>query len=146
MEMLETLQTAYEAKEDFDIITLLIQGKLYLSMIFVQMMMGSLTPMGILGMIQIFDFPEKARKALYSLSGVLALIGIFAMRWNVVVGGQFFSKSLRGFTTYKLELVGREGLLSAAVISCLPFLALAVLLYLFPPWNDAKNETGGEKQ
>ena len=37
---------------------------------------------------------------------------------------------------------GREGLLSAVVISFLPFLALTLLLYLFPPWAKTKNETG----
>ena len=50
-----------------------------------------------------------------SLSGALALIGIFAMRWNVVIGGQLFSKSFLGYTTYKMELVTKEGLLPAVI-------------------------------
>ena len=33
------------------------------------------------------------------------------MRWNVVIGGQLFSKSFLGYTTYKMDLVTREGLL-----------------------------------
>ena len=41
---------------------------------------------------------------------VLVEIGIFSIRWNVVVGGQLFSKSLRGLTGYKMELLGQEGL------------------------------------
>ena len=40
------------------------------------------------------------------------MIGIFAMRWNVVIGGQLFSKSFLGYTTYKMEFVTREGLLA----------------------------------
>ena len=35
------------------------------------------------------------------------------MRWNVVIGGQLFSKSFLGYTTYKLEFATREGLLPA---------------------------------
>ena len=35
------------------------------------------------------------------------------MRWNVVIGGQFFTKSFLGYTTYKMTLVTREGLLVA---------------------------------
>jgi predicted membrane protein len=37
------------------------------------------------------------------------------MRWNVVIGGQLFSKSFLGYTTYKMGLVAREGLLTAIV-------------------------------
>mgnify|MGYP001588800598 CR=1 FL=1 len=81
-----------------------------------------------------------ARVGEQRLSGGLALIGIFAMRWNVVVGGQFFSKSLRGFTTYKMELVGREGLFSAILVGLLPLVILAVLLYLLPPWEEKEGQ------
>jgi predicted membrane protein len=134
LEMLEILQTAYEAKEHFDIIALLVEGKLFISMVLVQIIMGSCVPMLVLGLNQIFTFPERARRACYALSAGLSLIGIFAMRWNVVMGGQLFSKSLLGFTTYKLGLAGREGLLAAVVIGVLPLFVLAALLYLLPPW------------
>ena len=36
-------------------------------------------------------------------------MGVLAMRWNVVIGGQLFSKSLRGFMSYKMEFAGHEG-------------------------------------
>ena len=39
---------------------------------------------------------------IYGFAGCLTLIGIFAMRWNVVIGGQLFSKSFLGYTTYKM--------------------------------------------
>jgi len=139
LEMLETIQQIYEAEEHFDILSLLVQGKLYFSVFFVQLLMGSLIPMFLLGLIQLTDLPEKVRKAFYAASATFCLIGIFAMRWNVVIGGQFFSKSLRGFTTYKLELVGREGLLSAVVVMILPFVILAALIYLLPPWENAEH-------
>jgi len=140
LEMLETIQTAYEAEEHFDIITLLVEGKLLISMMLIQVFLGSLTPMFLLGLVQVVDLPEKVRKVFYMLSGALALIGIFAMRWNVVIGGQFFSKSLRGFTTYKMELVGREGLFSAIIVGLLPLVILAVLLYLLPPWAEKEGQ------
>ncbi|MCK7574644.1 MAG: hypothetical protein MZV65_01175 [Chromatiales bacterium] len=50
-----------------------------------------------------------ARRCIYATAGVLTLIGIFAMRWNVVIGGQLFSKSFLGYTTYKMEWATREG-------------------------------------
>ena len=67
------------------------------------------------------------------------MIGIFAMRWNVVIGGQLFSKSFLGYTTYKMGFVTREGLLTAIVLTILPFVILGVLVKLLPPWPE-KNE------
>jgi predicted membrane protein len=64
------------------------------------------------------------------------MIGIFAMRWNVVIGGQLFSKSFLGYTTYKMALVTREGLLVAIVLTVLPLLILWALVTLLPPWPE----------
>ena len=64
-------------------------------------------------------------------------MGIFSIRWNVVIGGQLFSKSLRGLTVYKLELAGQEGLLVGLGFLVLPFLILWVLVKILPPWAEA---------
>jgi predicted membrane protein len=80
-------------------------------------------------------FGERLRQRLYATAGVLTLVGIFAMRWNVVIGGQLFSKSLLGYTTYKMEFATREGLLPAILIMILPFVILTVLLRVLPPWQ-----------
>ena len=60
------------------------------------------------------------------------------MRWNVVIGGQLFSKSFLGYTTYKLGFATREGLLPAVVLMILPFIFLAGLFRLLPPWSEMK--------
>jgi predicted membrane protein len=57
------------------------------------------------------------------------------MRWNVVIGGQLFSKSFYGFTSFKLKLIGPEGSLMAMVWIIIPFLLLAFFLWLLPPWK-----------
>ena len=46
------------------------------------------------------------------------------------MGGQFFSKSLCGVMSYKMEFAGQEGWLISAVIMCLPFIILTVLVKL----------------
>jgi predicted membrane protein len=69
------------------------------------------------------------------MATALTLIGIFAMRWNVVIGGQLFSKSFLGYTTYKLQFATREGLLPAILLMLLPFGILAGLLRILPPWE-----------
>ena len=86
--------------------------------------------------------PEIVRKRIYVISGCLTLIGIFAMRWNVVIGGQLFSKSFLGYTTYKMALVTREGLLVAIGLTILPLAVLWVLVKLLPPWPDEHTPAG----
>jgi len=71
------------------------------------------------------------------VAGSLTLIGIFAMRWNVVIGGQLFSKSFLGYTTYKMSLVTREGLLVAVFLTLLPLVFLWILVKLLPPWGES---------
>jgi predicted membrane protein len=81
--------------------------------------------------------PELKRLA-YLTSAGLVLIGIFSIRWNVVIGGQLFSKSLRGLTVYHLDVFGIEGLLMAGALMILPFVILWVLVKVAPPWTDAE--------
>ena len=82
---------------------------------------------------------------MYMTAGGLTLIGIFAMRWNVVIGGQLFSKSFLGYTTYKMDLVTREGLLPAIVLMLLPFVIFLVLVKLLPPWQERKGSPKPEE-
>jgi len=86
---------------------------------------------------------DGARRGTYATAGLLTLVGIFAMRWNVVIGGQLFSKSFLGYTTYKMQFATREGLLPAILLMILPFAILWVLVKLLPPWLD---EPAAERQ
>ena len=66
----------------------------------------------------------------------LVLIGVDAIRWNVVIGGQLMSKSLRGFTSYSPPLFGIDGVIVAVVLMIRPFIILAIVSYLIPPWQE----------
>lgn len=140
LEVLDMIHRIYQAEESFDIISLLLHGKLFVSHFIIQMALGSVLPILMLGSIQLRR-PANPRhhRFILVLSSVLALIGIFAMRWNVVIGGQMFSKSYRGFTDWKLSIIGGEGILVALVIFLLPFGALAVLSYFLPPFEGEKS-------
>jgi len=72
---------------------------------------------------------------MYAMASLMALVGIFAMRWNVVIGGQLFSKSFLGYTSYKMEFAAKEGLLPAIVLMVLPFILVIALAKLLPPWE-----------
>ncbi len=92
----------------------------------------------ILGLAQVHRFSEALRRRMYGLAGVLTMVGILAMRWNVVIGGQLFSKSFLGYTTYKMGFATREGSLPALALLILPVLILWGLVKLLPPWVERK--------
>ena len=134
LEMLDLLHRIYEADESFKSLDFMVHTKLFMSHLIVQLLLGTLLPLGILGTMQVVEFAEKRRIQLYSIAGIMTLIGIFSMRWNVVIGGQIFSKSYLGYTTYRMGLFDKEGLLPAVILMILPFAILAVLVKLLPPW------------
>jgi Ni/Fe-hydrogenase subunit HybB-like protein len=136
LEMLDLIHRIYESDESFRSLDFMVHTKLYMSHIVVQIMLGTVVPIVLLGLTQVLRLGEMTRKRIYVLAGCLTLVGIFAMRWNVVIGGQLFSKSFLGYTTYKMGLVTREGLLVAIVLTVMPLVILWVLVKLLPPWPE----------
>jgi Ni/Fe-hydrogenase subunit HybB-like protein len=139
LEMLDLIHRIYEADESFRSLDFMVHSKLYLSHIVVQIALGTIAPIALLGLTQVAKLSDIARKRIYAAAGCLALMGIFAMRWNVVIGGQLFSKSFLAYTTYKMGLVAREGLLMAILFTILPFAILWVLVKVLPPWPEASS-------
>ena len=136
LETLDLVHRVYEADESFHTLDFMVKTRLYLPHIVVQIVLGTLVPLGLLALTQVVKLTEAARRGTYATAGVLTLVGIFAMRWNVVIGGQLFSKSFLGYTTYKMEFATREGLLPAILLMILPFVILWALVKLLPPWED----------
>ena len=142
IEVLDFIHRLYESEESIKILSQLVDTKLFMSLVVLQVLLGMLLPLGIMIVIKIFRLHEELRKLLYFVSAVLIQLGIFSTRWNVVIGGQLFSKSFRGLTTYKLELMGIEGFLVALALLIAPFIVLAILIKILPPWK--KEELAGQ--
>jgi Ni/Fe-hydrogenase subunit HybB-like protein len=138
LEMLDLIHRIYEADESFRSLDFMVHTKLFFSQIVLQIIVGTLVPLTLLFITQVWKNSLSAvvRKRIYTICGSLILISVFAMRWNVVIGGQLFSKSFLGYTTYKMALVTREGLLVAIGLTILPLLFLWVLVKLLPPWPE----------
>jgi Ni/Fe-hydrogenase subunit HybB-like protein len=139
LEMLDLLHRTYEADESFRTLDFMVHTRLWGSHVILQICVGTLLPLAMLAANQLWRFSEIRRKAMYLTASLLTMVGIFAMRWNVVIGGQLFSKSFLGYTTYKVEFAAREGLLPAIALMILPFLIVVALVRLLPPWT--KGET-----
>ena len=140
LEMLDLIHRIYEADESFRSLDFMVHTRLFVSQIVLQIFIGTLIPLVLLALTQFVGFSEPVRKRVYGLAATLTMIGIFAMRWNVVIGGQLFSKSFLGYTTYKMDFVTKEGMVPAIVLLVLPFVILYALIKILPPWQ-AENPT-----
>ena len=140
LESLDQVHRIYEAGESFEILHMLVMGKLTYTLFIFQGLLGTIVPIITLGIFRIHLPKEKIRKPLYLMASMLVLMGIFFMRWNVVIGGQLFSKSFLGFTSFKINMIGLEGYLMSAFWLILPFIILSFLLWLLPPWKKHSEE------
>ena len=132
LEALDFIHRLYESEESVGILAKLITDKLFMSLLVLQILLGMFIPLGILVLAKARQFNEDMRKLLYFTAVILIQLGIFATRWNVVIGGQLFSKSFRGLMTYKMEVMGIEGLLASLGLLAMPFVIFAVLVRLLP--------------
>ncbi|MFO1477128.1 MAG: NrfD/PsrC family molybdoenzyme membrane anchor subunit [Verrucomicrobiota bacterium] len=142
VEALDWIHRLYASEEGIGVLKQLASGKLFYTLLVGQLCLGTLLPLSMLGSTQLFrdKIPSWIRRRFYFLSAFLIVTGVLAMRWNVVIGGQLFSKSLRGFTTFKMELAGQEGWLMSLGVLILPFILLVVLVKLFLPEETAAEE------
>jgi predicted membrane protein len=133
IEALDWIHRIYSAEEGFQLIEYMAREKLFYTLSLGQVAFGTLVPLVLLGLLQLIRrrVPELLRRRMYFTSAGLILIGVLAMRWNVVIGGQTFSKSLRGLMSYKMEFAGLEGWFMGALLMALPFVILTVFVKLF---------------
>ena len=144
LESLDFIHRLYEAEESIDILAQLVQNRLFISLIVLQLLIGTLIPLVTLALTSpalrkggFVRIPPELRQLVYLVAAVFVQIGIFSIRWNVVIGGQLFSKSLRGLTVYKVQLLGIEGLAMTIGLLFLPFVILWVLAKFLPPWPES---------
>jgi Ni/Fe-hydrogenase subunit HybB-like protein len=139
LELLEIIVMAYERSESWLIISELITTRLEFSYVTMQMIVGGLIPLILLAVVVLMNryLQPQVRNTLSTVAALLCLLQVFSMRWNIVVGGQLMSKSLRGLRShYEPEVLGREGVLMAIALFITPFVILWVfdrVLGIDPP-------------
>ncbi len=136
LEFLDFIHRLYESEESIHILAEMISSRLFISLIISQILLGSLVPMVALVVARFGKFPSEMKRILYFIAALLVQVGIFSTRWNVVIGGQLFSKSLRGLTVYKVDLFGLEGVFMSILLLLAPLGVLYVLTKVLPPWDD----------
>ncbi len=142
LEALDFIHRIYESEESIKILAQMVSGKLFTSLVVIQLLIGMIIPLVSITLVKLFKkTPDELRKLIYFVSAIMVQVGIFSTRWNVVIGGQLFSKSFSGLTVYKIQsFLGLEGLLVSLLILFFPFIILYLLVNILPPWKRSEAE------
>jgi len=131
LELLDLIFRGYTAVKSWDILRSVIYEKDFVKIFVLQYGLGNLVP------FILFLMPRLTiRRA--ALGTMLVLMGVFMMRWNVVIGGQAFSSSFSGFMEYVLPIwphdmdTYKEGLFGALTVAITPFVLFWLLSKVMP--------------
>jgi len=144
LEILEIMTLSYEKAEEWEVIGHLLTNQLSVSFISVQMVIGGLIPFILLMLVVTMGsyMHDKIRNTLSFTASLLLLVQVLSMRWNVVIGGQMFSKSMRGFReNYVPGLFEKEGVLAAVIIFLIPFVLLTFFEKVLPTLKGSGEST-----
>ena len=136
LEELDLANKAYEQGSTWEVLQRLLGEKLPTSFTFVQNTLGAVTPILLLPLAFRRHRSHWSRPIFALIACSLVLIQVLAMRWNVVIGGQLFSKSFRGFIDYHPAWMGKEGLLAGILVMTAPFVLLYIVSRILPIWLE----------
>jgi Ni/Fe-hydrogenase subunit HybB-like protein len=139
LELLDLIFRGYTAVKSWDILRNVIYEKDFFKIFILQYTLGNLVPFVLLLL------PGLTIRRVV-LGTMLVLLGVFMMRWNVVIGGQAFSGSFAGFMEYRLPLLPdswetfREGLCGALFVAGMPYLIFLILNSIMPVFGLHETE------
>ena len=134
LELLDLIFRGYTALKSWDILRSVIYEKDFFKIFILQYGFGNAIPFILLLL------PRLSLKRVVFCS-LLVLMGVFMMRWNVVIGGQAFSSSFAGFMEYRLPIwpgsmeLFKEGLFGALLVAITPFALFFGLTRILPVFN-----------
>ena len=132
-EGLELLFFFYESSDAWFVISTLLLTRLWNSFVLLQLGVGVVVSFVLLSIL-LFKRPVGTLyKYLTILASATILFEVWMMRWNIVVGGQQFSKSYVGFRGYIPEWFDKEGIMTAIFLTLLPLAILFALTRFFSP-------------
>jgi predicted membrane protein len=123
----------YKRLEGIDMVQRLIEGPIRYGMLI--QWGGSLIVLALLTVLIVFRVEGKALVRGLVISGVGMMIAVLAMRWNVVIGGQELSKTMKGLLVYYPEILSHEGLVAVAIVFTCPFVVLWLITRFLSPWE-----------
>jgi Ni/Fe-hydrogenase subunit HybB-like protein len=149
LELLEIMTLAYERAEEWTVIGPLLGDQLAFSFIGIQLVLGAMVPIILLGIVVLMSryLTDQIRNALCFTASLLLLMQVLAMRWNVVIGGQIFSKSLRGFREGHFPgLLEKEGILVAVILFILPLVFIGLFNRVLPVFEPPEEKASPQPE
>jgi Ni/Fe-hydrogenase subunit HybB-like protein len=131
LELLDLIFRTYTAVKSWDILRSVIYERDFFKIFILQYGLGNAVPF-----IIFLKSGLTIRRAL--VGTLLVLMGVFMMRWNVVIGGQAFSASFSGFMEYHLPIwpdnleTYKEGLFGALTVIATPFVLFFGVTRILP--------------
>jgi len=138
LELLDLIFRGYTAVKSWDILRRVIYERDFVDIFIFQYTLGNLFPFILLLIPRL-----TIRRAIPAL--FLVLLGVFMMRWNVVIGGQSFSLTFSGYMNYRLPIIPhsletfKEGLFGALLIGALPFVLFWIFSKIFPVFDPEES-------
>ena len=138
LELLDLIFRGYTAVKSWDILRRVIYERDFLDIFILQYTLGNLFPFILLLIPRL-----TIRRAIPAL--FLVLLGVFMMRWNVVIGGQSFSLTFSGYMNYQLPIIPhsletfKEGLFGALLIGALPFILFWIFSKILPVFDTEES-------
>lgn len=139
LELLDLIFRGYTAMKSWDVLRSVIYERDFVGIFIVQYALGNLVPL-----ILLLIPGLTLRRTVIAV--LLVLMGVFMMRWNVVIGGQSFSQTYAGYMHYQLPIVPqdletlKEGLVGALGIFILPFALFWLIAKIFPVFAETPQE------
>jgi Ni/Fe-hydrogenase subunit HybB-like protein len=143
LELLDLIFRGYTAVKSWDILREVIYKKDFIKIFVLQYGFGNLVPFVLLLLPRV-----TVRRAVVATA--LVLLGVFMMRWNVVIGGQAFSSSFAGFMEYRLPVwphdleTFKEGLFGALLVAVTPFVLFRLLTMVMPVFGNKAHRDAGD--
>jgi len=131
LELLDLIFRGYTAMKSWDILRSVMYGKDFIHIFVMQYGIGNLLPF-----IMLLVPGLSIRRVFFAL--IFVLVGVFMMRWNVVIGGQAFSLSFAGYMHYHMPIIPhnmetyKEGLFGALTVFATPFALFWVINKVTP--------------
>jgi predicted membrane protein len=135
LELLDLIFRGYTAVKSWDILRSVIYGRDFGKIFILQYGLGNLVPFILLLLPRL-----TVRRAV--VGTLLVLLGVFMMRWNVVIGGQAFSASFAGFMEYRMPIIPtsmetfREGLCGALLVVGMPYFLFYLISRVMPVFGQ----------
>lgn len=139
LEGIDIVFHAYTAEEFWGIMSELLFKRFAFKMIVVQWICGMILPFFLLVLPRL-----SMLRAFVAAS--LVLMGVFTMRWDVVIGGQSMSKSFAGFLEFHIPFLSKnfdilkEGIIPAVGLLMAPFVLLFIFNKVLPVFKDIFTE------